>query len=169
MGFVSKVVGGVGDAIGGVLGTVGDVVGGAVNAITGGGGGGGSSAPVTFAPVPDTIWGKGTPLVSGGINPGDIQKAAMAPEYHSANPTDAQYNWSVHAPVLTATDLKNYNQLPAGAPAVPFGAGPHAVGGQDQFDPQEFVNQYILNPAYAGVNNATSPGYTGPAVPTVKG
>jgi hypothetical protein len=126
-----------------------------------------SSSPLTGQVGSGNVnytWGQGTPLVSGGLNPGYIGGAASVPYYNTGNPTDAQYYWGVHAPVMTAADLANYNQQ-AGAPATPWGAGAHAVGGQGQFNPADFVNQYILNPGWTGVNNATSPGYTGPAVP----
>lgn len=114
-------------------------------------------------------WGKGTPLVNPGLNPGYIGYAASMPDYHSTNPTDAQYYWGVHAPVNTAADLATYNQLPAGAPTTPWGAGMGGHGATPGFNPADFVNQYILNPAWAGVNNATAPGYTapGPAVPVI--
>ena len=157
------------DAVAGSLGTAGLVGAGALGA---------AMLSGALAPTPSLsgnvgsgsvnyTWGQGTPLQSGGLNPGYIGGAASIPYYNTGNPTDAQYYWGVHAPVNTAADLANYNQQ-AGAPATPWGAGAHAVGGQGQFNPANFVNQYILNPGWTGVNNATSPGYTGPAVP-VKG
>jgi hypothetical protein len=109
-------------------------------------------------------WGQGIPLVSPGLNPGYISQAASQPYYHTGSPTDAQYYWGVHAPVNTMADLANYNQQP-GAPATPWGAGHGQVGATPGFNPVDFVNQYILNPQWSGVMNATSPGYTGPAVP----
>jgi hypothetical protein len=109
-------------------------------------------------------WGTAPELVNPGLNPGYIGHAASMPYYHSNNPTDAQYYWGVHAPVTNAADLAHYNEQ-AGAPATPWGAGHGGGGATPGFNPADFVNQYILNPAYAGINTATSPGYTGPAVP----
>lgn len=115
-------------------------------------------------------WGQGTPLVDPGLNPGYIAHAASMPYYQNASPTQSEYYWGVHAPVNTAADLAHYNDQ-AGAPATPWGLAHSAVGGQDQFNPAQFVNQYILNPQWQGVNNATGPGYTapGPAVPVTQG
>jgi len=121
-------------------------------------------------------WGTATPLQNGPLNAGLLQQAASTPYYHSANPTDAQYYWGAHNVVNTPEDIANYNNLP-NAPVAPFGAGKTAVGGQATLNVPNFVNQYITNPAYYGVNNATAPGYTpsmaeqalaattGPAVP----
>lgn len=108
-------------------------------------------------------WGQGTPLVDTGLNPGYIGQVASMPYYQSTNPTDAQYYWGVHAPINTPADLANYNQQ-AGAPTTPWGAG-HGGGGAPgtTFNPADFVNQYITNPAWAGVMNATTPGYIPPA------
>ena len=107
-------------------------------------------------------WGQGTPLVNPGLNPGYIGPAASIPDYQTTSPTQSQYYWGVHAPVNTEADLANYNQLPAGAPATPWGMANSAVGGTAQLNVPNFVNQYVTNPAWAGVNNATSPGYTPP-------
>jgi hypothetical protein len=32
------------------------------------------------------------------------------------------------------------------------------VGGTDQFNPANFVKEYITNPQYAGINSGTAPG-----------
>jgi hypothetical protein len=103
-------------------------------------------------------------LVNPGLNPGYLGYAASMPDYQSTNPTDAQYYWGVNAPVTNEQQLADYNKLPLGAPTTPWGAGATAVGGQAAFDPTQFINQYITNPAYAGVNNAAGPGYTPPVV-----
>jgi hypothetical protein len=105
-------------------------------------------------------WGQGIPLVNPGLNPGYIGPAASIPDYQTTSPTQAQYYWGVHTPVNTEADLANYNQLPAGAPETPWGLANSAVGGTQQFNVPNFVNQYITNPAWAGVNAGTTPGYT---------
>lgn len=107
-------------------------------------------------------WGQGTPLVNPGLNPGYIGPAASIPDYQTTSPTQSQYYWGVHTPVNTEADLANYNQLPVGAPATPWGMANSAVGGTAQLNVPNFVNQYVTNPAWAGVNAGTSPGYTPP-------
>lgn len=143
----------------GPLGTAGLLGGGAalLGGLTGGGsatGPGGGTASYE--------WGQAQPLVNPGLNPGYLGYAASMPDYQSTNPTDAQYYWGVNAPVNTQEQLANYNKLPDYAPATPWGAGKTAVGGQARLDPNQFVNQYITNPAYAGVNNAAGPGFAPP-------
>ena len=54
--------------------------------------------------------------------------------------------------------LATYNTVPD-APAVPWGATNSAVGGQSQLDIPAFIEQYINNPAYGGVNSASGKGY----------
>jgi hypothetical protein len=110
-------------------------------------------------------WGKGTPLESGPLNPGLLQQTASQPFYKSTNPTDAQFYWGAHNVVNKPEDIANYNNIPT-APATPWGAGKTAVGGQASFNPTQFVNQYITNPAYAGVNSGVGPGYMGAIAPT---
>lgn len=109
-------------------------------------------------------WGQGIPLQTGPLNAGLLQQTASTPFYQSTNPTDAQYYWGAHNVVNTPEDVANYNNIPS-APKTPWGAGPTAVGGQARLDAPGFVNQYITNPNWAGVNAGTSPGYTPPAAP----
>jgi len=144
----------------GPLGTAGLLGGGAALL---GGAFSGTEAGSGYAGASPYEWGTAQPLVNPGLNPGYLGYAASMPDYQSTNPTDAQYYWGVNAPVTTQEQLANYNKLPDFAPATPWGAGKTAVGGQAAFDPTQFVNQYITNPAYAGVNNAAGPGYTPPA------
>jgi hypothetical protein len=122
----------------------------------------GTAAGTNYAGSTPYEWGQATPLVSPGLNPGYIGMAASQPFYKTTNPTDAQFYWGAHNPVNTPADLDKYNNLP-NAPATPWGAGPTAVGGQAQVNVPNFVNQYITNPAYAGVNSGTAPGYMAPA------
>ena len=121
-------------------------------------------------------WGEATPLQNGPLNAGLLQQTASQPFYHSANPTDAQFYWGAHNVVNTPEDVANYNNIP-NAPVTPWGAGHTAVGGTANLNVPNFVNQYITNPNWAGVNAGTAPGYTpslaeqalaattGPAVP----
>jgi hypothetical protein len=109
-------------------------------------------------------WGTATPPINPGLNPGFVGKAASVPYYNAQTPTQSQYYWGAHPYAATANDLLNYNNIPA-APAVPWGQAHSAVGGTDQFNPANFVNQYILNPQYAGVNSGTAPLPGGPVAP----
>ena len=143
------------------MGTAGLLGGGA--ALLGGALTGGGSATGYGGGTADYTWGEAQPLVNPGLNPGYLGYAASMPDYQSTNPTDAQYYWGVNAPVTTQEQLANYNKLPDYAPATPWGAGKTAVGGQTAMDPNQFINQYITNPAFAGVNNAAGPGYMPPA------
>ena len=149
----------------GLLGA-GALGGAALTGLVGGAPGGVAGSGSSYLGESPWEWGTSPELVNPGLNPGYIGHAASMPYYQSNNPTDAQYYWGVHAPVNTPEDLATYNQQ-AGAPATPWGAGKTAVGGQVQFNPSEFVNQYILNPQWGGVNSGTAPGYIapGPAVP----
>lgn len=111
-------------------------------------------------------WGQSQELVNPGLNPGYLGPVASIPDYQTTNPTDAQYYWGVHTPVNSQEDLANYNQLPLGAPTTPWGAGKTAVGGQATLDIPSFINEYVTNPNWAGVNSATGPGYVPPMEPT---
>jgi len=144
----------------GPLGTAGLLGGGAL--ATGLIGSPGIEASPTDMGASPYSWGQSQELVNPGLNPGYLGYAASMPDYKSTNPTDAQYYWGVHAPVNSQEDLANYGNLPDYAPATPWGAGKTAVGGQSSFNPTDFVNQYITNPAWAGVNNAAGPGYMPP-------
>ena len=156
----------VGSTVVDTLGTTGLLTAGAlVGSTLAGGGDPKLTGPVGSGDV-KYEWGQGIPLTSTGVNPGILAPYASRPDYQTTNPTDAQYYHGVRPLVATEADLANYNKLPVGAPATPWGAGPTAVGGQVKFNPQDFINQYILNPSYAGLNNATT-GYIapGPVVP----
>jgi hypothetical protein len=109
-------------------------------------------------------WGQATPPVNVGLNPGFIGKVASVPYYNATTPTQSQYYWGAHPYAATANDLLNYNNIPS-APAVPWGQAYSAVGGTNQFNPANFVNQYITNPRYAGVNSGTAPLPNGPVAP----
>jgi hypothetical protein len=109
----------------------------------------------TLPPVVVTPPGK---LVSPGLNPGWMN-LGVKPFYNTTNPTQSQFYWGAHPYMTSISDLlANYNNVP-NAPTTPWGATNSAVGGQSHLDVPAFVQQYITNPAYAGVNNATSPGY----------
>jgi hypothetical protein len=79
----------------------------------------------------------------------------VKPFYQTTNPTQSQFYWGAH-PYMTSIPelLATYNNVP-NAPKTPWGATNSAVGGQSQLDVADFINKYITNPAYAGVNNAT--------------
>lgn len=112
-------------------------------------------------------WGQGTPLVSPGLNPGYIGYPASMPDYETTSPTQSQFYWGVRPAVNTEEQLANFNQLPAGAPETPWGMATSAVGGTQQFNVPEFINQFVTNPAYAGVMSGTAPGLpVAPVAPT---
>jgi hypothetical protein len=83
---------------------------------------------------------------------------ASKPFYNTTNPTQSQFYWGAHPYMNVMEDLKNYN-VGTNAPTTPWGVTNSAVGGQSHLNVPAFIQQYITNPAYAGVNNATSPGY----------
>ena len=109
----------------------------------------------TLPPVVVTPPGK---LVSPGLNPGWMNLGASKPFYNTTNPTQSQFYWGAHPYMNVMEDLKNYN-VGTNAPTTPWGATNSAVGGQSNLNVPAFIQQYITNPAYAGVNNATGPGY----------
>jgi hypothetical protein len=148
----------VGSTVVDTLGTSGLLTAGALLGSTlAGTGSKGTAATDGYAGSTPYTWGAMTPLTSTGINPGYIGAAASRPDYSSTNPTDARYYHGDRPLVMSEADLANYNKLPVGAPVTPWGAGPTAVGGQIKFNPLDFINQYINNPAYAGVNNVPGP------------
>jgi hypothetical protein len=98
-------------------------------------------------------------LVNPGLNPGWMNLAASKPFYQTTNPTQSQFYWGAHPYMRSIPELlATYNTVPD-APAVPWGATNSAVGGQSQLDIPAFIEQYINNPAYGGVNSASGKGY----------
>ena len=102
-------------------------------------------------------WGQQAMPVNPGTNPGWLA-GNVTPHYQNTTPDQAQYYWGQHPALTSANNVaQQWNNVP-NAPAQPWGEATSAVGGTQQLDVNQFIQNTVGNPTYAASAAGTQPG-----------
>jgi len=103
-------------------------------------------------------WGSAPATKYPGANPG-LLEGQVTPYYTGdTSPDQSQYYWGLHQPLTSTQNIgQQWNTIP-NAPATPWGTATSAVGGTEQLNIPQFVQNTIQTPGYqAGFGHAPQP------------